>query len=358
MENSSSYNKPGDRVTTAYTTQHTTTPVATAGVFSSWKRISWSAVFAGVLVATVTQLVLTLLGIGLGLSTIDPVQERDPTQGLGIGAGIWYIVSSLISTFVGGWVAGRLSSAPRAFDAILHGILTWSLMTLLTFYLLTTALGKVIGGASSLVSGVLGAAGTGIAAAGPGLADAAQDQLKKQGIDIDMTDLRGEVEQLLRDTGKPGLQPKALERQANRAQAQAGNAAERAAANPQGADETADGVINNFIKRGEGVADQIDREAAINVVMKRSNKNRAETGQIVDNWIKTYNQSRLKFEKAKRDAEVTARHAADDAAKGASTAAILASLGLILGAVVAGLGGRTGAKSKYGNHEHDEQVSA
>ena len=193
---------------------------------------------------------------------------------------------------------------------------------------------------------------------GGGLADAAQDQLKKQGVDIDLSDLKGEVEQLLRDTGKPGLQPKALERQANRAQAQAGNAAERAAANPQGADETADGVINSFIKRGEGVADQIDREAAINVIMKRSDKSRAEAGQIVDNWTKTYNQSRLQFEKAKRDAEVQARYAADAAAKGASTAAILASLGLILGAVIAGFGGRMGAKSKYGNHDHDELVGA
>ena len=231
-------------------------------------------------------------------------------------------------------------------------------MTLLTFYLLTTALGKVIGGASSLVSGVLGAAGTGIVAAGPGLADAARGQLKKQGIDIDMTDLRGEMEQLLRDTGKPGLQPKALERQANRAQAQAGNADERATTNPQGADETADDVINSFIKRGAGMADQIDREAAINVVMKQLNKTRAEAGPIVDNWTKTYNQSRLQFEKAKRDVEVTARHTADEAAKGVSTAAILASPGLILGAVMAGLGGRTGAKSKYGNDDHDEQVGA
>lgn len=83
MENSSSFTKPSDRVATAYPTQ----PVAPAAtdVFSSWKRISWSAVFAGVLVATVTQLVLTLLGIGLGLSTIDPVQERNPTEGLGSG---------------------------------------------------------------------------------------------------------------------------------------------------------------------------------------------------------------------------------------------------------------------------------
>ncbi|MCK8494731.1 hypothetical protein M0L20_22875 [Spirosoma sp. RP8] len=49
------------------------------------KRISWSAVFAGVLVAIVSQLLLSLLGLGIGLSTIDPETEQNPTAGLGTG---------------------------------------------------------------------------------------------------------------------------------------------------------------------------------------------------------------------------------------------------------------------------------
>ena len=49
------------------------------------KRISWSAVFAGVLVAIVSQMLLTLLGLGIGLSTVDPVSEQNPTAGLGTG---------------------------------------------------------------------------------------------------------------------------------------------------------------------------------------------------------------------------------------------------------------------------------
>ena len=141
-----------------------------AGGLALTKRISWSAVFAGVLVAIVTQMLLTLLGIGVGLGTIDPVQEQNPTAGLGIGTAIWYIISSLLSLFVGGWVAGRLASTPRLFDGVIHGVLTWSLVTLFTVYLLTTAIGKIIGGASSLVGGIVSTAGSGIAAAAPGLA--------------------------------------------------------------------------------------------------------------------------------------------------------------------------------------------
>ncbi|RZM28322.1 MAG: hypothetical protein EOO88_09375, partial [Pedobacter sp.] len=95
------------------------------GGFNLMKRISWSAIFAGVLVAIVTQMLLTLLGLGIGLGTVDPLEERNPVAGLGIGSAIWYIISSLLSLFVGGWVAGRLASAPRLFDGIIHGVLTW-----------------------------------------------------------------------------------------------------------------------------------------------------------------------------------------------------------------------------------------
>ncbi len=113
---------------------HTT---RTAGGLDFMKRISWSAVFAGVLATIATQI---LLGIGIGLGTIDAVAERNSTAGLGTGSAIWDIISSLASLLVGGWVAGWLASAPRLFDGILHGVLTWWLVTLLTIYFLTTTI--------------------------------------------------------------------------------------------------------------------------------------------------------------------------------------------------------------------------
>ena len=320
------------------------------------KRISWSAVFAGVLVAIVTQMLLTLLGIGIGLGTIDPVEERNPVAGLGTGTAIWYVVSSLLSLFAGGWVAGRLASTPRLFDGVIHGVLTWSLVTLFTVYLLTTTIGRIVGGASRLVSGVVSTAGSGIAAAAPGLADQAQEQLRKNGVDLDLSDLKNEVNQLLRETGKPGLRPEALENQAERAGEQAQNAAGRAASNPQGADETADGIIDQFIKRGEGVADQIDRNAAVNVVIKRTGKSRAEAEQVVDNWTKTYQQARVKFDQTKKEAEAKARQVADDTASAASKGAIFGFFGLLIGVAAAGYGAKMGTDSKDDYNRLDRPV--
>lgn len=327
------------------------------------KRISWSAVFAGVLVAIITQMLLTLLGLGIGLGTIDPVQERNPTAGLGIGSAIWYIVSSLLSLFLGGWVAGRLASAPRLFDGVIHGVLTWCLTTLLTIYFLTTTVGSIIGGAGRLIGGIVSTAGSAVGSAvqsaGPGLGNAVKDQLQANGIDVenlDLGDLQKEVNTVLRQTGDPDLNPNALERKADRAVDQAQNTASRAASNPQGADDVVGGLFNRLFKQGQSTINQVDREDAVNVVMKRTGKSRAEAERTVDGWTKTYQQARMKFDQTKKDAEIQARHIADDAASAASKAAIYGFFGLLIGVASAGYGAKMGTDSKDDYNKYDRPV--
>lgn len=334
---------------------------ADAGRTNFVKRISWSAVFAGVLVAVVTQLLLSLLGLGIGLGSIDPVEEQNPTAGLGVGSAIWYIVSSLLSLFVGGWVAGRLASAPRRFDGIIHGVLTWCLVTLLTIYFLTTTIGSIIGGASRLIGGVVRTAGSAIgsAASGSGLGDAVKGQLAQSGVDtsqLDLQGLRAQVNTLLRQTGDPNLNPNALERKADRAGDQAQAAANRAGSNPQAADNIAGGLFDRLFKQGQQTVNQVDREDAVNVVMKRTGKSRAEAEQTVDNWIKTYEQARVKFEQTKKEAQIKARHLADDAASAASKAAIFGFLGLVIGVVASGYGAKVGTDSKDDVNPYDRPV--
>jgi hypothetical protein len=52
------------------------------------RRISWGAVFAGVVVATAVQVLLTLLGVAIGLGTVNPMREQNPFAGIGVGTGI------------------------------------------------------------------------------------------------------------------------------------------------------------------------------------------------------------------------------------------------------------------------------
>jgi len=136
---------------------------------SGWsQRISWAAVFAGLIIAIFIQLALTLLGLAIGLGTIDATNRNTPGTGLAIGSGIWYVVSLLISLFLGGWVAGRLAKDKHTSESVIHGLLVCGLLFILTFYLLGSAVGSIIGGAGSIV-------GKTISTAAPSIKDAVQD---------------------------------------------------------------------------------------------------------------------------------------------------------------------------------------
>ncbi|MCA8831148.1 hypothetical protein [Hymenobacter pini] len=302
------------------------------------KRISWGAVIAGALLALVTQLTLGLLGLGIGLSSVDPLEEQNPMSGFGTGAAVWWGLSTLAALYLGGLVAGRLAGLPRRTDGMLHGLVTWALVTLLTFYMLSTAAGRIISGATGVAGRALSVAGRGVAAVAPEAGEAIKGELKERGIDV--SDLKREARLLLRQTGKEELQPENLEREARAAGRDAKAEAKQSAATPQEADDNLDDVIDRLTSKAENIGNAADRDAAVNVVMRRTGKSRAESEQIVDNWITTAKQAQVKFQEAKQQAEVKAREAGDKAAAGLSKAAIFAFFGLVLGAAAAAFGGR------------------
>src|SRR5919199_4079268 len=83
------------------------TEVRTAATYPLYDRpfarISWGAVFAGAIIALATQIVLALIGMAIGLATLNPTTGASPSgTALGAGAAIWLVISSLISLFIGG----------------------------------------------------------------------------------------------------------------------------------------------------------------------------------------------------------------------------------------------------------------
>ncbi len=77
------------------------------------RRISWAAIFAGLVVAIVIEMVLSVLGISIGATVVNPMSDSTTARNLGIGEAIWFLVVSIISLFIGGWVAGRSSGLAR-----------------------------------------------------------------------------------------------------------------------------------------------------------------------------------------------------------------------------------------------------
>src|SRR5215216_432903 len=125
-----------------------------------------------------------MIGLGIGVSTLEPtasVAENPTVKSLSIGAGIWFVLSGVIAAFAGGYAAGRLAGKPKESTSGWHGLTAWALTTLLVFYLLTTTVGGLVGGAFNTLTSALGGMGrtvgataqTAVQAAAPSLAQGA-----------------------------------------------------------------------------------------------------------------------------------------------------------------------------------------
>lgn len=116
---------------------------------NAMSRVSWGAIWAGVFVAMFFQLMLGLLGLAIGLTAVD-ITQRASTTGIGIGAGVWLLLSTLISVFVGAFTAGRLAGLSAKYDGLLHGVVTLAFLVILSLFLGTSGLSSALSGAFSI----------------------------------------------------------------------------------------------------------------------------------------------------------------------------------------------------------------
>lgn len=317
-------------------------PVPSSPLVTSLKRVSWASIAAGVALAIAIQLFLSLIGAGLGLSTLDPLTRGSSPDAstLGVSAVAWWAVTSAISLFIAGAVASHLSGSARKSDATLHGLITWSVVTLCTVYVLASLLGSVARGAAGVAGTAATVTATGVAAVAGPATDLAKKELEAQGVSFDM--IKSEARKLLQQTGKADLQPGAITAKASEVAGDAKQAGSQAAADPMSADAEFDSILQKIIKAGKDTVDQVDREALVNVVMARSNLTRPEAEKRVDNWINTYQQAQVKFAEQKVKAEQKAREVADATAKATAQGALGAAFALLVGAAAAAFGGLSG----------------
>jgi hypothetical protein len=124
---------------------------------SGISAVSWAAVFAGAVAAAAMSLILFILGIGLGLGAMSPWSASEGSGegvdggALGVSTILWITLTSLVASGVGGYLTGRLRTRWLAvhtdevfFRDTAHGFLAWSLATLLTAVIFTTATAGVV----------------------------------------------------------------------------------------------------------------------------------------------------------------------------------------------------------------------
>lgn len=118
------------------------------------KRIWWGAIFAGSIITLLVSFMLGLLGIAIGAASVD-FHKGISAEGAGRSALIWWLVITLIAYFCGGCVAGRLAGVLRRGDAMLHGIVTWGVVTIAVVVLVGSAVGGVLSGMTNFLAGGL-----------------------------------------------------------------------------------------------------------------------------------------------------------------------------------------------------------
>jgi hypothetical protein len=281
------------------------------------RRVSWGAIFAGLVVTMVVQMMLTLLGIAIGAATVSPLEQQNPTQGLALGSAIWLLASSLIAVWVGACVAGRLSGGPQRADGMIHGIVTWSASTLATLAMLATATGALLGGAGALLGGALASSKN-----DSGVTSSAMNSVGQS-----LREIFPPASKVLPPTGRPG-------------------SGETAGGQPTGGKLTSlavqDPQIGTILARLEsrgGVAQSPqDRDQLVNVLTSRHNVSQPEAVAMVNQWDQ-------QFQQVKSQTTQKAREAGDTAARGISQGALWGFIALVLGLLVAAWGGWAGTAS-------------
>lgn len=179
----------------------------------------------------------------------------------------------------------------------------------------------------------------GAIAAVPTVAGAAQDQLKESGVNLDLGSLRGQVETLLKQTGKPELQPGAIQNQTNQAVRQTQNTANQAASDPANSDNAVSALFERLSKSSEKTFNAADRDALTNIIVARTGKSREEAAQTVASYEKTYQQAQAQYEQTKAQAAQKAREIGQATAEGVTKAAIWAFIALLASGIAAAIGG-------------------
>lgn len=268
-------------------------------------RVSWGAILVGALLALVTTAGLHLLGVGVGMLTVDAVEGDTPSAGtLATAAGIWMLAAHLIGLAFGGFAAARLANTGDGTVAGLHGLGVWATAALVSATLLGNLAAGAASGAANLVGSAFG-----------GLARGAQEAVSTAAEQVNPEQLVERARLALTRPEDPALM--------NRDQ----RAAEIAS------------LVGRRITEGE--LPPADRDRLSRLVA-------AEAGIAPQEAQARIQRLETEAQQRAAEAERAAREAANAAATGAATAALWLFGTLLLGAVAAWFGARAGKRRDLG----------
>ncbi len=114
-------------------------------------RVQWGPIIAGVLTAIATLLILTVLGLAIGTSALEP---REVGSDLATGAAIWGGLSAIIAFFLGGWVAAKTAAVGGGGSGLINGLMVGVTILALLLWLTGSSIAALLGTLGSNVGDI------------------------------------------------------------------------------------------------------------------------------------------------------------------------------------------------------------
>jgi hypothetical protein len=145
---------------------HSEHPRKVENVINTHALISYRAIVAGLLISMLAM--IGLIGLGLGFGGIG-LDEETSAHSVGVFSGIWFVVSVLLSLFIGSYFASRVSKFRTARVGSVQGLVIAALFLGFFFYQIISGLASAGSAIGSLVgkSGGMIAQGTRMASQHP-----------------------------------------------------------------------------------------------------------------------------------------------------------------------------------------------
>ncbi len=301
--------------------------------FETALSVCWPAIFAGAVAAAALSLILLMLGTGLGLAAVSPWAANGVSANtFGVSAIVWIALTQLLASGMGGYLAGRLRTRWLSahtdevyFRDTAHGFLAWAVATLVTAAMLTSATGAIV---NSGVQAGAAVANTAVASAAS-MATSASSATDKSG--LSSSDAGSYfIDALFRpDTASTAaVTPSAV----------VGSEFSRALPLTE-----VTRIFVNAVRTGTLPAD--DLRYVGQVVAQRVSISQVDAEKRV---TEAYNRLQTQL----REAETTARAAADKARKASAYATLWLFISLLLGAFTASLAATWGSRQRDFSNQH------
>jgi hypothetical protein len=275
-------------------------------------NLRWGSVFAGTVFAVGLWILLQALGMGLGLSAID-TDDAGNLKGVGIGAGIWSILSPLIAIFCGGLIAGRMASARDRMGAAIHGAVVWALMTVVGLWAVVAIVSTLASGVARVGGAVASATGSVVSSSlqAGGQVDAGKVM---NALGLHANDLLAPLNQRLQQNGKPPI-----------------------TADQLGA--ALKGIAQRGVREG-----RLDEQVVDDEITKSTSLSRADAEDLGRQVSQRYDQLSTDLQQGAQRVGERAKGAALEAANKTGKALFYGGIELLLSLVAAVLGAALGAR--------------